>query len=189
MPREKWLKRWQDEGPPPEDIVREYFGPRGEKKDDRPRQGTRPEGSGRQRIADTVPTLSISTEKVCFVILKAREFDVKDSPTIPDEGSNPADDQMVEVLEDRGDDPVVWELAAFIGAMNEDEQIDLVTLTWLGRGDGSLQEWDELRAEAARAHNRHTVLYLLRTPLLPDYLEDGIAEFGRSCEDFEREHL
>jgi hypothetical protein len=116
-------------------------------------------------------------------------FDVKDSPTILDEGSNPADDQMVEVLEDRGDDPVVWELAAFIGAMNEDEQIDLVTLTWLGRGDGSLQEWDELRAEAARAHNRHTVLYLLRTPLLPDYLEDGIAEFGRSCEDFEREHL
>ena len=103
--------------------------------------------------------LSISTEKVCFVILKAREFDVKDSPTIPDEGSNPADDQMVEVLEDRGDDPVVWELAAFIGAMNEDEQIDLVTLTWLG------------------------------TPLLPDYLEDGLAEFGRSCEDFAREHL
>jgi hypothetical protein len=127
--------------------------------------------------------------EVCFVILKAREFDVKDSPTVPYEGSNPADDQMVEVLEDRGDDPVVWELAAFIGAMNEDEQIDLVTLTWLGRGDGSLQEWDELRAEAARSHNRHTVLYLLRTPLLPDYLEDGIAEFGRSCEDFEREHL
>jgi hypothetical protein len=189
MPREKWLKRRQDEGPPSEDIVREYFGPRGEKKDDRPRQGARPEGFGRQRIADAVPTLSISTEKVCFVILKAREFDVKDSATIPDEGSNPADDQMVEVLEDRGDDPVVWELAAFIGAMNEDEQIDLVTLTWLGRGDGSLQEWDELRAEAARAHNRHTVLYLLRTPLLPDYLEDGIAEFGRSCEDFEREHL
>jgi hypothetical protein len=43
MPREKWLKRRQDEGPPPEDIVREYFGPRGEKKDDRPRQETRPE--------------------------------------------------------------------------------------------------------------------------------------------------
>jgi hypothetical protein len=63
MPREKWLKRRQDEAPPPEDIVREYFGPRGEKKDDRPRQGTRPEGSGRQRIADAVPTLSISTER------------------------------------------------------------------------------------------------------------------------------
>jgi hypothetical protein len=95
---------------------------------------------------------------------------------------------MVEVLEDRGD-PVVWELAAFIGAMNQDEQVDLVTLTRLGRGDGDLQDWDELRAEAARAHNRHTVLYLLRTPLLPAYLLGGLAEFGRSCEEFENEHL
>jgi hypothetical protein len=107
-----------------------------------------------------MPTLSISTEKVCFVIAKAREFVVKDVATIPDVASNPTDDRMMEVLEDRGDDPVVWELAAFIGAMNEDEQVDLVALTWLGRGDGGLQEWDELRAEAARAHNRHTVLYL-----------------------------
>jgi hypothetical protein len=90
---------------------------------------------------------------------------------------------MVEVLEDRSD-PVVWELAAFIGAMNEDEQVDR-----LGRGDGGLQDWDELRAEAARAHNRHTVLYLLRTPLLPDYLLGGLAEFGRTCEEFENEHL
>jgi hypothetical protein len=33
------------------------------------------------------------------------------------------------------------------------EQIDLVTLTWLGRGDGTIEEWDQLRAEASRAHN------------------------------------
>jgi len=136
-----------------------------------------------------MPTLSISTEKVCFVVAKAREFDVKDAATIKDDGSNPTDDRMIEVLEDRGDDPAVWELAAFIGAMNEDERVDLVALMWVGRGDGGLQEWDELRAEAARTHNRHTVLYLLRTPLLPDFLEGGLAEFGRSCEDFEREHM
>ncbi len=124
---------------------------------------------------DRLPTLSISTEKVCFVVVKAREFDVKDVATIPDDGSNPTDDCVVGVLEDRGDDPVVWELTAFIGAMSEDEQVDLVTLMWLGRGDGGVQEWDELRAEASRAHNRHTALYLLRTPLLPDYLEDALA--------------
>jgi hypothetical protein len=46
------------------------------------------------------PTLSISTEKICFVVLKAREFDVKDADTSSDEdGSNPADDRTVEVLE------------------------------------------------------------------------------------------
>jgi hypothetical protein len=59
--------------------------------------------------------------------VKAREFDVKDVATIPDDGSNPTDDCVVGVLEDRGDDPVVWELTAFIGAMSEDEQVDLVS--------------------------------------------------------------
>src|SRR6202045_4712808 len=65
-------------------------------------------------MADAIPTLSISTEKICFVVLKAREFDVKDADTSSDEdGSNPADDRMVEVLENRPDDPVDQELVAF----------------------------------------------------------------------------
>ena len=142
-------------------------------------------------MADAIPTLSISTEKVCFVILKAREFDVKDVDTSfdDDDGSNPADDRMTEVLEDRPDDPVDQELVAFIEAMSEDEQVDLVTLTWLGRGDGTLDDWDDLRAEAARVHNRRTASYLLGIPLLPDYLEETLAAFGRSCEEIEQDHL
>ena len=96
-------------------------------------------------MADPIPSLSISTEKICFVVMKAREFDVKDA------------DASFGVLEDRPDDPVEQELVAFIEAMSEDEQVDLVTLTWLGRGDGGLEDWDDLRAEAARVHNRRTV--------------------------------
>ena len=141
-------------------------------------------------MADAIPTLSISTEKICFVVVKAREFDVKDADTtLDDDGSNPTDDRMIEVLEDRPDDPVIQELVAFIEAMSEDEQVDLVTLTWLGRGDGTLEEWAELRAEAARMHNGRTASYLLGVPLLPDYLEEALAEFGRSCEEFEKDHL
>jgi hypothetical protein len=141
-------------------------------------------------MADAIPTLSISTEKICFVVVKAREFDVKDADTtLDDDGSNPTDDRMIEVLEDRPNDPVDQELVAFIEAMSEDEQVDLVTLTWLGRGDGTLEDWAELRAEAARVHNRRTASYLLGEPLLPDYLEEALAEFGRSCEEFEKDHL
>lgn len=140
-------------------------------------------------MADASPTLSISTEKICFVVVKAREFDVKDVDTTLDDGSNPTDDRMIEVLEDRPDDPVVQELVAFIEAMSEDEQVDLVTLAWLGRGDGTLEEWADLRAEAARMHNRRTASYLLGIPLLPDYLEEALAEFALSCEEFEKDHL
>ena len=140
-------------------------------------------------MAVAVPNLSISTEKTCFVVVKAREFDVKDVDTTLDDGSNPTDDRMIEVLEDRPDDPVIQELVAFIETMSEDEQVDLVTLAWLGRGDGALEEWAELRAEAARMHSRYTASYLLGIPLLPDYLEEALAEFGRSCEEFEKDHL
>src|ERR1700730_8122496 len=141
-------------------------------------------------MADAIPTLSISTEKICFVVLKAREFEVKAPDTSSDEdGSNPADDRMVEVLEDRPDDPVDQELMAFIAAMSEDQQVDLVTLTWLGGAYGGLEDWDDLRAEAARVHNRRTASYLLGIPLLPDFLEEALAAFGRSCEEFEEDHL
>jgi hypothetical protein len=39
--------------------------------------------------------LAISTEKVCFFIQKAREFEVKDEVTEPDPGSNATDDGMI----------------------------------------------------------------------------------------------
>lgn len=132
---------------------------------------------------ENAPDLSISTEKLCFLIAKAREFDAKDEVTDPDDSSNASDDAMVSVLEDHRDDPVVQEIAAVIHSMSIDEQVDLVTLAWLGRGDGTLDDWDALRAEAARAHNNRTASYLLGTPLLPDYLEEALAQFGISCEE------
>ena len=138
------------------------------------------------------PSLSIATEKVCFIIVKAREFDVKDVVTDPDDASNATDDRMVSVLEDHGEDPVADEIRGFIGALNEDEQIDLVALAWLGRGDGTIDDWDELRAEAARAHSTHnkrTAAYLLGMPLLADHLDEALSQFDRSCDDFEMGHL
>jgi len=91
---------------------------------------------------------------------------------------------MLSVLEDHPDDPTYQELTAFISALTEDEQIDLVALTWLGRGDGAIEDWDDLRAEAARAHNSRTAPYLLGNPMLSDHLEEGLAQFECSCEDY-----
>ena len=138
---------------------------------------------------DTTPTLSISPEKVCFLVVKAREFDVKDVVTKPDPASNPNDDGMRTVLEDHRDDPTVQEIVSFVNALTEDEQVDLVALSWLGRGDSDLSDWDQLRAEASRLHNTRTAAYLLGKPMLADDLEEGLAQFGSSCEDFEMGHL
>lgn len=135
-----------------------------------------------ENTAEDLPELAISPEKVCYIVTKAREFDVKDVVTDPGDSSNATDDAMLSVLEDHKDDPVAQEISAAIFGMSEDEQIDLVTLVWLGRGDGTIGDWPDLRAEAARAHNKRTAAYLLGIPLLPDYLEEGLAAFGLSCE-------
>jgi hypothetical protein len=136
-----------------------------------------------------VGPLTISPEKVCFTIVKAREFDAKDAVTEPDPGSNPSDDKDVSVLEDHEDDPVLEELISFISSLSEDEQIDLVALVWLGRDDYGPEDWAEVRAEAARAHNDTTANYLLGMPLLGDFLEEGLSMLGYSCEEFEMNRL
>lgn len=129
--------------------------------------------------------LTIAPEKVCFIIVKAREFDAKVAPEDGEPGSNPADDGEVTILEDRADDPTYQELIGAIEQLNEDEQLDLVVLTWVGRGDFAKEEWKDAQVEARLARNKRTALYLAGTPLLGDYLEEGLAELGLSCEEYE----
>lgn len=135
--------------------------------------------------SDEEIALAISPEKVCFIIIKAREFDAKDQVTEPYPASNPSDDRDVAVLEDHADDPVLQELTAVINSLSEDEQIDLVALAWLGRDDYSAADWSTVREEASRAHNDRTAQYLLGIPLLGDFLEEGLSVLGYSCEEFE----
>ena len=136
-----------------------------------------------------MPELAISADKVAFIIEKAREFDVKESGSDPDSGSNPSDDDEIDVLEDSASDPVAAELAGFIRALNEDEQLDLVTLMWLGRGDGDVDECDDLRDRAIEARaeykapRRETVRYLLGEPMLGDLLADGMDKLGIDWSD------
>lgn len=130
-----------------------------------------------------MPELAVSIDKVRFLIEKTREFDVKEANTDPDSGSNAADDTMIDVLEDNGDDPVVREITGFINAMSEDEQIDLLTLLRLGRGDGGIEDWDDLRREAAEEYGGHTASTLLGEPMVSDYLADGLEAFGETWSD------
>ncbi len=134
-------------------------------------------------------TLTISPEKVCYVIIKAREFDAKNDVTDPDSGSNPSDDGDAAILEDHPDDSVLEEITSFIDALSHDEQIDLVALAWLGRDDFDADDWPGVREDAADAHNERTADYLIGMPLLGDFLEEGLAVLGYSPGDLEAERL
>jgi hypothetical protein len=136
-----------------------------------------------------MPNLSISSEKVCFLIVKAREFDVQDVDTELEDGANPADDKMIDVLEESGDNPVAQELRTFIAEMGEEEKADLIGLLRLGRGDGEMEEWQAMRSEGYREHAGRIAAYLMGEPLLGDYLEEGLSQFGISCAEFEINRL
>jgi len=132
-----------------------------------------------------VPELSISSEKVCFLIVKAREFDAQEGSSDPDSGSNATDDRMIDVLEEGGENAVQQEIRTFIAEMDEEEKADLIGLLRLGRGDGTMEEWDDMRAEGFSEHAGNVAAYLLGEPMLGDYLEESLSQFGFSCAEFE----
>lgn len=140
------------------------------------------------KIKDEAPApveLNISGEKVCYIIAKAREYDVKVDPVEPDPGSNPADGEEREILEDYADDPTAAELREAIDDLNDDEAIDLIAMIWIGRGDYTRAEWREARALARERHRRRSADYLMGMPTLGDFLEEGFTQLGHSCEEFE----
>ena len=118
-------------------------------------------------------TLSINPEKVRTIIDGARAFDAKDGNLDPD-GSNPIDDEMVDVLDESDQDSTYEQLLEAIRGMDLDEQVDLVTLAWIGRGTFAPGEWTTARNEAMAAHNSRTAEYLTSLPMLGDYLEEGL---------------
>jgi hypothetical protein len=117
--------------------------------------------------------LRIALDKVCEIVVKARTLAAK---VDPEYGSN----------EGYSSDATFAEVSQFMDTLNEDEQIDLVALAWVGRDDFSMAEWDDAVAEARRAHDEYestsTAEYLLGMPLLAEYLEAGLSKNNLSCD-------
>jgi hypothetical protein len=100
----------------------------------------------------TSGTLMLTTplEKLAYIITKAREFDLEVPPVDEDSGSNPSDDAEWDVLEASADNPTYQELVDAINGLSDLERIELLALTWLGRGDYAKEEWREALEEARR---------------------------------------
>jgi len=133
--------------------------------------------------------LNLSPEVVCYIIVKAREFDAKVDVDEPDPGSNPSDGGMREILEDHEDDPTLLELTSAFESLNDEQKAELLALVWLGRGDYVIDDWDEALASAWDTLDRHFVRYMTGIPLLGDFLEEGLSQHGYSCTEFEIDRL
>ena len=121
--------------------------------------------------------LELNRDTIQFIIDKAHEFHARDDVTFPDEPQAVDEVWVKQVATDFGDDPYYQELKSTIEDLEPDQQVSLVSLMWLGRGDYSLDEWDEAIEYAEDTWTEHTADYLIGTSLLADYLEEGLDQF------------
>lgn len=132
--------------------------------------------------------VELEPQKVCFLIVKLREFGVQAEPNLGG-GSDAADDRFVAVFNNEADPSVVREAEGLIEAMNNDEKRELVALSLVGRGDYAKEEWDEAMQVASSHPQPTTAAFLMQNPTVSDDLENGLSTFGFSCLDFEADRL
>ncbi|HEV2187549.1 MAG TPA: DUF3775 domain-containing protein [Stellaceae bacterium] len=133
--------------------------------------------------------LKTPLEQLAYIIEKAREFDAETAPVDSDSGSNPSDDKDVAILEGTSDNPTEQELTAALDALDDDQRVELLALTWLGRGDFARSEWRDALVRAREIHNEAETDYLIGTPLLADYLEEALDALGYSLEEYRKDRL
>jgi Protein of unknown function (DUF3775) len=127
------------------------------------------------------PMPVIALAKLCFIIEKSREYLGEDVGVEADD-SNPTDDDEHIMLTDAAGRSIRRELIEFIKDLDVDEAAAVVALAWIGRDDFQPEEWKIAVAQAKERAEGPTWKYLLDMELLPDYLEDALSAFGRSCE-------
>lgn len=129
----------------------------------------------------------LGIDTVFYIMIKAREFDVKVAPEGLERDSNSVDDGCIEILEDYSDDATEDELREALVNLNQDQLHELLALVWLGRGSYDKTQWNEA-IQVARDTDPSAIstpAYLMGTPLLSDFIEEGLAELGLSLEEFE----
>jgi len=126
-----------------------------------------------------MPELELNTETVRNIIDKVHAFHAQDDVSLPDENEEEAvnEDVLMQFATDFAGDPYYQELKSTIDDLEPDQQMTLVALMWVGRGDYSLDEWDEAMDFAEETWTDHTAEYLLGTPLLSDYLLEALDLF------------
>jgi hypothetical protein len=126
-----------------------------------------------------MPSLELNPEIVQFVIDKVHEFHSREDVTFPDEEEVDVlnEDIAEQFATDFAGDPYYQELTTTIDDLEPDQQMMLVALMWLGRGDYALEEWDDALEFAEETYTDHTAEYLVGTPLLADYLAEGLQQF------------
>lgn len=120
---------------------------------------------------------------ICNIIKKAREINIADDLTLPEDRDDLSDAEWEQILAEYQDDLSYQELKDLINELEPDQQQDVIALMYIGRGDFTKNEWNEARQQAHAIKMANRAYYLISKPMLADYLTEGLAAFGYSCDE------
>lgn len=126
--------------------------------------------------------IDVNPDTINSLIDKARIFHGKEGVIIPDDTTDSSGNLAADMLTEHADDTTVQEFKAAVDDLEPDQQIELVAIMWIGRGDFEASEWEEAVEQAREEWTPRTAEYLLSTPMLADYLREGMAALGYSDE-------
>ena len=122
--------------------------------------------------------INLNPETVAKIADHAREFQVSASMEMDESPVIPFDASAVDNLAEWHGDQEYIEMKNVIDDLEPDQQATVVALMWLGRGDYDFDDWDEALEYAREADGVATAEYLIATPLLADYLLEGLSLHG-----------
>jgi len=120
---------------------------------------------------------NISLDKISYLIERGHEFANKGPGEDIGGDETHLDDPDLDNLNAAYSDPIVEELESFFEDLNEDEELDLIALMWIGRGTYDAEDWEEAREVAAKEATQSTAGYILGTPLFAEHLESALEAF------------
>ena|SRR5579862_1213973 len=128
--------------------------------------------------------LNINPEIVCFIISKAKEFHAKEEVTFSEEiPESEYEYDWSQILADHQDDMTYMEIKKVIEDLEPDQQVDLLALMYLGRGDFDDNEWSAAHKEAKNNLAPNLTDYLLAKPFIADFLAKGLEALGYSLDE------
>jgi Protein of unknown function (DUF3775) len=129
-----------------------------------------------------MPELRINPDKVCQLMEAARELAGR-VPSTAGDHTTTGDDSPLTFIEQSDDDPTRAQIIEMIAGLNVEEQVDLLALVYLGRGDFDLASWDDALEEARARIDDGDPEYMIGSAALPAYLAEALDAFGKTCPD------
>jgi hypothetical protein len=123
--------------------------------------------------------LGISLEIVATIVDLANAVQDAEEGLLSGEDDEDEEEEEDEITEEK--------LTDYIDELNEEQQVALIALAWVGRGDYEPEEWEEaLKVAAERYAKGDASTYLTGMEGLGDLLSEGAGAFGLAIEEVER---